>query len=139
MIQKRVLFPERVRAINGSFGFLEHHFLRNGSWESLSHHELLLYIFLVMVSDKNGLSYYGYDKICRILKVDVDEYIDARNGLLDKDLIGFDGRLFQVLSLPRRPVILKPVKEIRQGNLVSLGETIDDIFREKGYGNHPNR
>lgn len=139
MIQKRILFPERVRAINGSFGFLEHRFLRNGFWESLSHHELLLYIFLVMVSDKNGLSYYGYAKICRILKVHLNQYIDARNGLLDKDLIGFDGRLFQVLSLPRRPVILKPIKqEIRQGNFVSLGETIEEIFRGKGYGIHSN-
>lgn len=139
MIEKRVLFPERVRVINGSFGFLEHRFLRNGFWESLSHHELLLYIFLVMVSDKNGLSYYGYDKICRILKVHLNQYIDARNGLLDKDLIGFDGRLFQVLSLPGRPVVLKPVKEFRQGNWVSLGETIDEIFREKGYGIDSNR
>jgi len=139
MIKKRVLFPERVRVINGSFGFLEHRFLRNGFWESLNHHELLLYIFLVLVSDKNGLSYYGYDRICRILKVHLDQYIDARDGLLDKDLIGFDGRLFQVLSLPRRPVILKKVKEIRQGNWVSLGETIEEIFRETGYGIHPNR
>jgi len=140
MIQKRVLFPERVRVINGSFGFLEHRFLRNGFWESLSHHELLLYIFLVLVSDKNGLSYYGYDKICRILKVHLNQYIDARNGLLDKDLIGFDGRLFQVFSLPKRPVILKPVKaEIRQGNWVSLGETVREIIREKGCGINPNR
>lgn len=140
MIQKRVLFPERVRVINGSFGFLEHRFLRNGFWESLSHHELLLYIFLVMVSDKNGLSYYGYDKICRILKVDINQYIDARNGLLERDLIGFDGRLFQVLSLPERPVILKPVKaETRQGNWGSLGETLEEIFREKGHGIHSNR
>ena len=72
--------------------------------------------------------------------MDVDQYIDARNSLLDRDLIGFDGRLFQVLSLPRRPVILKPVKqEIRQGNWVSLGEGIDEIFREKGYGIHSKR
>lgn len=105
MIVKKPLVPDRIRKIGGSFAFIEHRFLRNGFLESLSHHELLLYIFLVMVSDKNGLSYYGYDKICRILKVDVDQYIDARNSLLDRDLIGFDGRLFQVLSLPRRPVI----------------------------------
>ena len=140
MIVKKLLVPERIRKIGGSFAFIEHRFLRNGFWESLNHHELLLYIFLVMVSDKNGLSYYGYDKICRILKVDVDEYIDARNGLLDKDLIGFDGRLFQVLSLPKGPVILKPVKqEIRQGSFASLGETIAEIFQEKGYGIHSNR
>ena len=76
MMVKKPLFPKRIRKIVGSFAFIEHRFLRNGFWESLSHHELLLYIFLVMVSDKNGLSYYGYDSICRILRVNVDQYIE---------------------------------------------------------------
>ncbi|EFK07709.1 conserved domain protein, partial [delta proteobacterium NaphS2] len=120
MMVKKPLFPKRIRKIAGGFAFIEHRFLRKGFWESLSHIELLLYIFLVVVSDKNGLSYYGYDKICRILRVDADQYINARNRLLDKDLIGFDGRVFQVLSLPDRPVIVKPVKEVRNGGWFSL-------------------
>ncbi|EFK11940.1 conserved hypothetical protein, partial [delta proteobacterium NaphS2] len=79
MMVKKPLFPKRIRKIAGGFAFIEHRFLRKGFWESLSHIELLLYIFLVVVSDKNGLSYYGYDKICRILRVDADQYINARN------------------------------------------------------------
>lgn len=136
MIVKQTLFPERIRKIEGSFAFIEHRFMRNGFWESLNHHELLLYVFLVMVSDSKGLSYYGYDRICRILKIHLDEYIDARNGLIKKDLIGFDGRLFQVLSLPDRPVALIPkaVMEPRKAGFVSLAETIHDILRDKGYG-----
>jgi len=31
-------------------------------------------------------------------------YMAARNGLMDKDLIAFDGTRFQVLSLPGQPV-----------------------------------
>ena len=31
----------------------------------------------------------------------LDQYISARNGLMDKDLIAFDGNLFQVLDLPQ--------------------------------------
>ncbi len=31
-------------------------------------------------------------------------YVLARNGLIEKDLIAFDGHLFQVLSLPTQPV-----------------------------------
>jgi hypothetical protein len=104
MIKKRVLCGERVRAISGSFAFLEHRFLREGFWETLDHYELMLYVFLVMVADRKGLSYYTYDKICSLLKVTVDDYIDARNNLIKKDLIAFDGRLFQVLSLPETPV-----------------------------------
>ena len=104
MIEKRVLCPERVRTVNGSFGFLEHRFLRAGFWETLDHHALLFYVFLVLVGDRKGLSYYPYDKISNLLKITVDDYIDARNDLIKKDLIAFDGRLFQILSLPETPV-----------------------------------
>ena len=64
MIDKRILCPERVRKIEGSFAFVEHRFLRDGFWVSLSHDELLLYLLLVMAADRAGLSYYGYDKLC---------------------------------------------------------------------------
>ena len=104
MIEKRVLCPERVRTVNGSFSFLEHRFLRDGFWETLGHHALLFYVFLVLAGDRKGLSCYPYDKISKLLKITVDDYIDARNDLIKKDLIAFDGRLFQVLSLPKSPI-----------------------------------
>ena len=75
-----------------------------GSGPRLDQHQLLLYVFLIIVSDRNGLSYYSYDKICTLLKIAVDDYIVARDALIEKDLIGFDGHLFQVLSLPQQPV-----------------------------------
>jgi len=65
-----------------------------------------LYFFLVLVADQKGLSYYSYDKICAITGLNLDEYIQARDGLIDKDLLAFDGRIFQVLSLERE---LRPV------------------------------
>ena len=71
---------------------------------SLNQKELLLYLFLVLASDRNGLSYYSYDRICTLLQFNLDEYIAARDGLIEKDLIVFDGSLFQVLALPPKPV-----------------------------------
>jgi len=106
MIEKTILCPDRVRKISGSFAFIEHRFLRDGFLASLDHHELLLYLFLVIVGDRNGMSFYSYDKICALLRVSVDEYILARNSLIEKDLIAFDGQFFQVLSLPEK--VLKP-------------------------------
>jgi len=100
MIEKTILCPDRVRKISGSFAFIEHRFLRDGFLASLDHHELLLYLFLLIVGDRNGMSFYSYDKICALLRVSVDEYIVARNSLIENDLIAFDGRFFQVLSLP---------------------------------------
>lgn len=104
MIEKRPLCPGRIRKIDGSFGFIEHRFLRDGFFDSLTHHELLLYLFLVLAGDRRGLSYYSYDKICTLLRVSLDEYILARDSLIKKDLIAFDGHLYQLLSLPQRPV-----------------------------------
>lgn len=108
MMEKSPLCPERVRKITGSFAFLEHRFVRDGFWTSLSHHEVLLYIFLVLVADRHGLSYYSFDKICGLLQLSLDDYLIARNALIKKDLIAFDGHLFQVLSLPPRPVFQPP-------------------------------
>jgi len=104
MIKTKVLSSKRVRRITGSFAFIEHRFLRDGFWDSLNRHELLLYLFLILVADRNGVSYYSYDKIYSLLRVSADEYLTARNSLIDKDLIAFDGYFFQVLSLPEKPV-----------------------------------
>jgi hypothetical protein len=37
-----------------------------------------LYFFLVLVSDRHGLSYYSYDAICSLLQLSVDDYLLAR-------------------------------------------------------------
>jgi len=107
MAETTPLCPHRVRKITGSFAFIEHRFIRKGFFSSLSHQELLLYVFLVLVGDRNGISFYSYDRICTVLRICVDEYILARNGLIKKDLIAFDGQIFQVLSLPEYSVIPK--------------------------------
>ena len=69
---------------------------------------LLLYLFLVIVADRHGLSYYRYDKICTLLKISLDDYLLARDALMEKDLIAFDGFLFQVLSLPQHGPVPAP-------------------------------
>lgn len=103
MIDRQTIVADRVRRIAGSFAFIEHRFLRQGFWTGLSHHALLLYFFLVLVADRRGISFYGYDRICSLLGLVLDEYLQARDELIEEDLIAFDGRRFQVLSLPERP------------------------------------
>jgi hypothetical protein len=61
-------------------------------------------LFLVLVSDRYGLSYYAYDSICSLLQLTLEDYIQARDDLLKRDLIAFDGTLFQVLQLPAKPL-----------------------------------
>ena len=107
MLKKRVLNPDRIRRIDGGFSFIPHHFLLKGFLASLNQQELLLYLFLVLASDRNGLSYYSYDRICTLLQFKLDEYIAARDGLIEKDLVAFNGSLFQVLALPQEPVAIE--------------------------------
>ncbi len=110
MIKKKILNPERVRRIAGGFSFIPHRFLKDGFFASLNQRELLFYLFLVVASDRNGLSFYAYDSICALLEMSLDEYIESRNGLIEKDLVAFDGTIFQVLELPREPVIISKPK-----------------------------
>ena len=108
MIKKKILNDNRVRRISGSFGFIPHRFLTDGFLIALDQHQLLLYFFLVLVSDRYGLSYYGYDSICTALGLSLEQYIEARDSLIEKDLIAFDGTLFQVLQLPLKPSVSAP-------------------------------
>jgi hypothetical protein len=136
MMKKKVLDPDRIRKINGSFAFIEHRFLRAGFFENLTHNELLLYLFLTLVANKEGISWYPYDKICAILKWILDEYLDARNGLISKDLIAFDGHVFQVLDLPDQPLdkeinLLKTDRDFEQNDPATIRNLIGTSWEKK--------
>jgi hypothetical protein len=119
MIEKRILKPDRIRYIDGGFSFIPHRFLNDGFLTSLSQKEFLLYLFLILVSDRYGISFYSYDAICSFLELSVDEYIEARDGLTSKDLIAVDGTLFQVLDLPKHPR-QSPAKKIHRRDVTNL-------------------
>ena len=104
MIKKGILNPNRIRRIEGGFSFIPHRFLTDGFLASHNQIELLLYFFLVLVSDRNGVSFYSYDAICSLLKLSAHDYMEAEDGLIEKDLIAYDGTIFQVLDLPLKPV-----------------------------------
>jgi hypothetical protein len=128
MISKTLILPERKRLLTPPFAWIDRRFLFNGFLAALSPHENLLYFFLVLAADRDGLSFYSYDKICQVLTLAVDDYIQARNGLIDKGLIAFDGRQFQVLALPKsrgaRPGVASPARVDRPGRDVEAVATI---------------
>jgi hypothetical protein len=95
--------PDRIRQIGRGFAFVPNRFLHDGFFASLSHAERSLYLFLVLAGDRNGVSFYPYDRICSTLHLTPDDYVRTRDSLIDKDLIAFDGTRFQVLSLPAAP------------------------------------
>lgn len=100
MIRKKILAPDRIRQIKGSFGFIPHRFLNDGFLAALNQHELLLYMFLILAADRYGLSFYNGNSICSLIGLTADQYQKARDELIRKDLLAFDGTIFQLLSLP---------------------------------------
>ena len=133
MIRKKILNPNRVRRIDGGFSFIPHRFLADGFLAFLDQKEFLLYLFLILVSDRNGLSFYSYDAICSLLQLNLDQYIEARNGLLKKDLIAFDGTLFQVLDLPKKPnetsESMQPSPSDGEKERPTIGQLIEKTFK----------
>ena len=133
MITKKVLDADRIRRIDGGFSFIPHRFLTDGFLQTLSQPQLLLYIFLVLAADRYGLSFYSYDRICSLLHMTLEQYTAARDGLIEKDLIAFDGTLFQVLSLPSRPTELSVNKAERQltrcQTPAAIGAIVAQLFK----------
>jgi hypothetical protein len=113
MTVKRLLLPDRVRKIKGSFSWIDHRFVTGGFLHDLSTIEILLYLFLVTVSDRNGLSFYHDDRVATLLKIDLPALGKAREGLIRRSLIAYQSPLYQVLSLPSKPIPL-PSKEERE-------------------------
>jgi hypothetical protein len=111
---KRILDPQRLRKIEGSFSWIDHRFMTGGFLRDLSTLEILLYLFLVAVSDRNGLSFYHDDRIASLLKIDLAALGQAREGLVQRSLLAYQSPLYQVLSLPPRPVVLCSPEEKSQ-------------------------
>lgn len=103
MATRPPIILSRVRRIEGGFAFIPNRFLHDGFITSLTAEERSLYLFLVLAADRNGMSYYGFERICAILEMPFETYHLSRNGLIDKDLLAFDGLRFQILSLPEYP------------------------------------
>jgi hypothetical protein len=114
MSLKRILDHDRVRKIEGSFSWIDHRFITGGFLQDLSTIEILLYLFLVTVSDRNGISFYHGDRVCSILKIPLTSLGEAREGLIMRSLIAYEPPLYQVLSLPLHPVSPPTREEMRQ-------------------------
>lgn len=101
---KWLIDPQRIRKINGSFSWIDHRFITGGFIPDMTCQEILLYLFLVAVSDRHGLSFYHDDRICSLLKTDLVSLGESRENLLERSLIAWRPPVYQVLALPSVPV-----------------------------------
>ena len=83
--------PQNIRNIKGSFAWIDHRLVRNGFVETMTHPDMVLYLFLVLVADKNGVSFYRKEKICEAVSLDFSQFEIAKDRLVSMNLIAFEG------------------------------------------------
>jgi hypothetical protein len=82
--------PQRVRRIDGSFGWVDHRLLRNGFLAVMTHAEQSLYLFLALAADRYGVSFYRQEKIGDLLGLDDQAFTVARDRLIELGLLAFE-------------------------------------------------
>ena len=121
MNQKPILVPTRLRhPPKSGWSWVDRRFVRE-HMAHLSRDAVLLYFFLCAVADKHGVSFYGDGTLATLLRMTLPALIQARNELLDRDLIAHEARFTQVLS------VLPPGQRRRSepgGGLMQLGELL---------------
>lgn len=131
MISREPIDPSRIRRIEGSFSWLDHRLITQGFLPTMNPAEMLLYFFLVLVGDRNGISFYSYDRIATLLKMDIATLDRATKGLVDQSLIAFSQGRYQVLKLPERPLRRAPPQQKtvcqRSHQILALGEILKQM------------
>jgi hypothetical protein len=92
------LRTDRIRIVEPPFGWIPFRILTSGLLAPLSLQAKLLYFFLCLVADEQGMSYYGERRLKELLGL--AEPARARDELQSQDLLAFDGKFYQLLSLP---------------------------------------
>jgi len=88
--------PKNVRKINGSFAWVDHRLLQQGYLAVMTHQDQVLYLFLLLAADRNGVSFYRKEKICDLLSLDFQQFEIARDRLIDLKLVAYQP--YSVLS-----------------------------------------
>ena len=101
MTTTELIQNDNVRKIEYPFGWIPQRFVTDGIMKILHPEEALLYVFLSLVSDKNGISFYGDKRISELTGMSIVDIITARFGLEKKGFITYKKPYYQVLQMPR--------------------------------------
>jgi hypothetical protein len=129
MVAKRILCPQRLRRVPKQFSWVDQRLVRDNRISGISHRSLSLYLFLVTVSDADGLSYYSDSSLGHYLGFDPLMAQQARAELCAAGLIAYSSPLYQVLSLQRSERVISRISERSAtprctGEPVSLGDVL---------------
>jgi hypothetical protein len=120
--------PKNIRNIKGSFAWIDHRLIRNGFLEVMTHQDMVLYLFLVLVADKKGVSFYRKEKICEAVSLDYSQFEIAKDHLTNMNLIAFES--YSMLS-PNGYYQILPITTKAPDYSKQITEKLtDNLFRE---------
>ncbi len=132
-----MLRPERLRQVPEQFSWVDQALVQRHFIDRCDVRAAALYLFLVTVSDSQGLSYYGESTLGARLHLGTGELVAARQQLIEIELIAYQAPLYQVLALPgntppTRPSVTAqaPVRTSGDGP-VSLVQILDQMERRR--------
>ncbi len=102
-----------------SYSIIDHQILHGGYLHRLNHEAMILYLFLVVVGDREGRSFYAEATIMEILRLSNQQLTKARRQLIKEGLIDY-----------KRPYWY--VKTIQGGKGHGRGKT-EDTVSEGGH------
>jgi len=99
MTYKFPICRDRIRRIPEQFSWVDQRLVRDHHIELVSHEAAALYLFLVIVADYQGLSYYADPTIGARLNMNTAMLAKAREDLTRAGLVAYKEPLYQVLAL----------------------------------------
>ncbi|MBN2250436.1 MAG: hypothetical protein JW682_08860 [Campylobacterales bacterium] len=112
--RRDIIDHKRIRTITNSFSWVDHRLITGGFLDDLSTYAILLYFFLIAVSDRHGVSFYHDDRICLLLKIDLRCLGEAREDLMNRGLLVYRYPVYQVVALPEKPVQPPTAEELAE-------------------------
>lgn len=89
-----------MRNLPKFYSWVDHRLIHDGHLGQLSSDAATLYLFLLTVGDRFGMSYYSDRAVCK--RINISDIYAVRDELITADMIAYAKPVYQVLSLPEK-------------------------------------
>jgi len=145
MNEKYPIDSKKIRHLNKSHPYsgIEHEYNRYRENKKVTPKEDHLYLFLVSVSDKNGMSYYSGKKIQKYVGIGWDTFVKAMDKLSNLGLIKYEKKedhvAVQILQVPEWEIAKHRFIEIKVEKSLTPNDIADKLKTFESAINDPQQ
>src|SRR5208283_434105 len=112
-----------------SYSIIDHQIFQGSYLSRLSHESMVLYLFLVVVGDRQGRSFYSDRSAMEILRLTGQELNQARNELISEGLLSYRRPYWQLKNITQRR---SNGRNDKAGDTVSSGRPQTELLSDTG-------